>query len=565
MLKTTYKKSAPPQDPSSHSQTLPPGWTEHRAPTGHAYYYNAETKQSTYTRPSLPTNGRASPNENYSNPTVSWSPPPSRQPTLLVGGNGFRGGRSYQDRSRREDKPDRPKSKHVIPGCEPWILVKTRLGRRFVYNEEKNESFWKFPPDIILAVAEMDRLERNHDTKHTKTNGHGSTDQTQAPSPRNINPIEERTRTTTSEGGQEDDSDSYEEVEVTDDEGDEAGALAKRQKTVESREQKPLEFDEDDIAFQLAAMGEDYGLDPEEYDASSMSQDDVDTEGNPGLSLSEKDANALFHDLLDDYHVNPYRPWESVIEDGRIVEDSRYTVLPNMRARTEAFSEWSRVRIHELKDQKVKEERKDPRISYIRFLDQHATPKLYWPEFKRKYKKESEMKDTKMPDKDRERIYRDHIARLKLSEATRKSDLSKLLRDMPPNMLNRTSTIETLPPAVLVDLRFISLPPNIRHTFIETYISTLPDAPETTVDLTLEEIAERGERAKERKKREEALAEREKQVAENKQKQRSALRQGKDLMRDNELELNQAMRVRKEGVLNYFDESSATGSGDQLS
>jgi hypothetical protein len=30
---------------------LPPGWTEHTAPTGHKYYYNASTKKSTYQRP----------------------------------------------------------------------------------------------------------------------------------------------------------------------------------------------------------------------------------------------------------------------------------------------------------------------------------------------------------------------------------------------------------------------------------------------------------------------------------------------------------------------------------
>src|SRR5271154_2449262 len=30
---------------------LPPGWTEHTAPTGHKYYYNAALKKSTYQRP----------------------------------------------------------------------------------------------------------------------------------------------------------------------------------------------------------------------------------------------------------------------------------------------------------------------------------------------------------------------------------------------------------------------------------------------------------------------------------------------------------------------------------
>ena len=33
---------------------LPPGWTEHTAPTGHKYYYNASLKKSTYQRPTEP-------------------------------------------------------------------------------------------------------------------------------------------------------------------------------------------------------------------------------------------------------------------------------------------------------------------------------------------------------------------------------------------------------------------------------------------------------------------------------------------------------------------------------
>ena len=32
---------------------LPPGWTEHTAPTGHKYYYNASLKKSTYKRPAI--------------------------------------------------------------------------------------------------------------------------------------------------------------------------------------------------------------------------------------------------------------------------------------------------------------------------------------------------------------------------------------------------------------------------------------------------------------------------------------------------------------------------------
>ena|SRR5579862_6019246 len=70
MLKSTYK----PKQSSSDLAPLPPGWTEHTAPTGvflpspltvsnpsllmfvgHAYFSNTTTKESTYTRPTAPT------------------------------------------------------------------------------------------------------------------------------------------------------------------------------------------------------------------------------------------------------------------------------------------------------------------------------------------------------------------------------------------------------------------------------------------------------------------------------------------------------------------------------
>ncbi|KAL8956297.1 MAG: hypothetical protein Q9183_006345, partial [Haloplaca sp. 2 TL-2023] len=114
-------------------------------------------------------------------------------------------------------------------------------------------------------------------------------------------------------------SDEYEEVEVTDDEDE---PEAKRQKVEEDSGNQPVEFNEDDIAYQLAAMGQDYGLDPGEYG----NQDDEDLEeGASGLPLSEDDSNALFKDMLDDHHVNPFKPWDRLIEDGHIIEDDRYT------------------------------------------------------------------------------------------------------------------------------------------------------------------------------------------------------------------------------------------------
>ena len=392
--------------------------------TGHSYYYNSVTQQSTYTRPIDNYFHSGSPaNSTVSDERFRGVEPPADvnrhkgQYATATGEQAFRsrepppsGDLRSKDARQRSQPRDRPKSKQAIPGCEPWVLVITKLGRRFVYNSEDNESLWKFPPDVMKAVVEYDRSERERKAR----------DQDIRPS---VSGISERhhvvgTSTMEKEGpflpnGQSqqekpgNNSDEYEEVEVTDDEEDSENAT-KRQKIEEIGAEQPVEFDEDDIAYQLAAMGQDYGLDPGEY---GDAENEELKEGAEGLPLSEEDASVLFKDMLDDHRVNPYHPWDKLIEEGRIVEDDRYTLLPNMKARRDVWGEWSRGRMQELKELREKEERKDPLIPYLNFLQAKATPKLYWPEFRRKHLKEPEMRNSKLSDKEREKWYRDYINR----------------------------------------------------------------------------------------------------------------------------------------------------------
>jgi hypothetical protein len=562
MLKSTHKPVLLPS-PNSESP-LPPGWSEHKAPSGHSYYYNAETKQSTYTKPVETTSTALHINYNATAPSFSGSPVSAsfgwhggQYPSGLNGdrtGGNFRGGRSYQDRSRRQHPEDRPKSKTAIPSCEPWVLVKTKLGRRFVYNPEKDESFWKFPQHVLLAVMEMDRRER--EKRET-----GKTQSAEVPQPEPMSksspaPVALPEEMTHRESGNPpphgaEDSDSYEEVEVTDEEDGDPEAPLKKQKLDGEDPQGPVEFDEDDIAYQLAQMGEDYGLDPGECGAGDNEQYE---EGAEGLPLTEEDSTALFRDLLDDFRRNPYTTWEKIIDEGRIIDDDRYTVLPNMSMRRQVFSGWSRDRIHQLQEKHRKEEKKDPRIAYLRFLHEYATPKLYWLEFKRKFKKEPEIKDSKLADKDREKMYRDHISRLKTPESTRKSELEELLKGIPLSALNRDSTLDTLPSALLTDLKYISLPLKARDAILEKHFSKLPATPDVSDEgLSAEEQAELDKKKDARLKREAALAERERQVQEAKRKQHGALRHRQELQDEGAAQLERARRVGKEGLLGYME------------
>lgn len=436
--------------------------------------------------------------------------------------------------------------------------MKTRYGRRFIHNPETNESYWKFPEHVLKGVVEFDRLERErkqqeqlHEDESQESPRIGNQDKDEI--------ILEAQDIPATAAPDEEGSDEYEEVEVTDDEEDE-DQLSKRPRIEgeQDDDDRPMEFNEEDFEYQLAAMGEDYGLDPGEYGEPG---EEGWEEGVEGLTLTDEEATSLFSDLLDDFRINPFTTWEKVVEEGRIIEDTRYTVLSNMKARREAFANWSRQRIQEIKARKEKEEKKDPRIKYIAFLQEYATPKLYWPEFKRKYRKEDEMKNMRMSDKDREKLYRDHIAQLKLSESTRKSDLSALLKSIPPQDLNNSSHIEALPPAVLTDIRYISLPLKVRNPLIEAYISTLPPAPEEeAAALSAQEQQEREQKRLERDRREKALAERERRVEEEKRRLKGELLHGKRLLREEAAEIQEAMQIRgKQSLKSYFETGGDEG------
>lgn len=549
MLKSTYVPSA------ALLQPLPPGWTEHKAPTGHTYYYNAETKESTYKRPVAappPMNPmdsylqhQAVPQIKLSDPNVAnafmaqFAAPPPQQQHGGRGGFGGPGGRGGNQSRPRPQPVDKPRSKIPIPGHEPWVLVYTKYGRRFAYNSAKNASYWRIPEKLMPAILELDK-ERIRQKALGKSVDGGETDAEKSTAGPSASP---------EQPAHDYDSSEYEEVEVTDDEGDEHdvdGNPHKRQRTEESAENKgPVEFTEADIAAQLAAMEAGYGMDEdEEYYDEEIGEGGYDAGG----LLSEHDARELFKDLLNDFNINPYSPWDKLIEEGKVFDDPRYTVLSTTRERKEVWEEWSRAKIQQLKEIRAKESKKDPKIPYMALLQEKATPKLYWPEFKRKYKKEEAMKDTKLSDKDREKWYREHINRLKMPQSQLKADLKKLLESVPLSALNNTTMVSHLPPQVLGDIRYISLDPQIRDPFVEAYIQGLAPPPAEDQKAQEEEDEATRKKREERKKREKALEERERAVAEEKRRQEKKMAFERARLREEEREIERAMQVGKKGL-----------------
>jgi hypothetical protein len=529
----------------------------------------------------------------------------------------------YRQRSGRTGRndprnaKDKPKSKHPLLGYEPWVLVKTKYGRRFVHNVETKESLWRFPPEAMPGVREFDALDKQQKEKEAnakwaeeqlkqmreeqsqqarkdakKDDGDGRARRRRSESLqredeaalmaelaaeaeraeemdakqvlKTVEPLQPKTVDDVN-GGYGSDS-SYEVIEVTDSEfeDDDAEAAPAGPQNRESamnadpENEGPMEFGEDDIAYQLAAMEQDYEDQDEDEAEGSQPDEQYEDDDDEDPATADEDT-ATFRAMLDDHGISPFMPWEKLLADeseNGIIMDDRYTVLPNMRTRKAVWEEWVKDTAARLKEERAKAGAQDPKVPYLAFLAEKASPKLYWPEFKRKYRKEAILNDRKLSDKDREKLYRDHINRLKLPERTRKADLIALLKSIPLKNLNKHSTMESLPQQLLSHLHYISLPTSTRDEIIASHISSLPPAPAATDEedraLSSEQQAVMAKREDERRKQDEALRARARQVEEEREKARKAERFAKRDLREEETELRRAMEVGKGGLKEHL-------------
>ena len=487
---------------------------------------------------------------------------------------------NHHTRPKQRRQPfDKPKSKHAIPDCSPWLLIKTRLGRRYVYNLTTGESLWKFPPEVITGVVKYDIEEREKKERggllaneyQRSTHKGFSSAETNTDQSIDTSPAATKTATDGQEDAtdhkdsrsieDEDEEEDYEEIEIVEEDDLEAEQPYKRQKIgsadlqAQSEENDDLEFGEDDMAHQLAQMGEaGVEFNTEYYDVNGT-VDTMEELGEDSAAAIEE-SKSTFKELFDDYAVSPFATWDSIIEDGRILDDDRYMLLPNTRSRKEMFEEWSGTKIKSLKEQRETQARKDPRIPYLVLLQKKATSKLFWPEFKRKYKKEPEMKDAKFSDKDRERLYREHINRItKIPESALREDLQNLMESVPPSETwnRRSSSSGILPSSLHSNVKFISLKTDVRNKLVENFIRTLPE-PETLLSEAEKSLPQH--KQFEQKKRIEALRERTRQVEEAKKSQQRKLISSRSALENEREELGRAFKVGRGGLLGNLDPGS---------
>ncbi|KAJ8103870.1 hypothetical protein POJ06DRAFT_8669 [Lipomyces tetrasporus] len=438
-------KPAQPPVKSSSSTPLPPGWTQHIAPSGHYYYFNKATKESTYDRPRLHV-AQTSPAiaksvshpPHLAQPAISAHPQHNQRPTpeqtnwQAAYTPGFQQ-QQQRDGQRRQRKPRKREVPRLLRplSLEPWLLVVTNLGRPFVHNARERVSIWLPPPEVQAAVDTIPkdelimmvarcrgfsggrdgarklvrkaRVESQKGSQQMPVEIHKEEStggqlpyededlddaallaEAEMSAAANRGIIRQRNRSPSGSEEQESEEESDDDGESTADEEDEE----------EEVDKGAVEFNEDDIEWQIQAMMEE---NPELLEGADDNDEEVPYE----------ERIKVFRELLVDANVNPYSPWDT--EMPKVATDQRYIILETLSERKAVFENWSKERITELKAQRANEPKFDPKEQFLELLRQYATPKLFYQEFKRKYRKEPIFKDSSLTDREKEKIYREYV------------------------------------------------------------------------------------------------------------------------------------------------------------
>ncbi|KAJ7129695.1 Hsp90 protein-domain-containing protein [Mycena epipterygia] len=342
---------------------LPFGWTEHISPTGQPYFFNVNTKESTYLRP---------------------LPPPMAQQPLT------------------KKKKEKPLVKTPIPGTD-WLRVKTTEGNVFYSHKVKKESIWHIPDEIKAAVESLENQEREKEAQAAASpdvsreidrvkNEVADAVKRKAEEPIPVDEVVITKKAKTGNDGSEDESDESEEEEWQ----QEAAA----QLAVEAEDEKKRREEE------AKRLNDEAEAENQRLLAAQLNMP-------KRVDLSVEEAKALFKTLLREKDINPLHPWDAVLP--KFVSDPRYVLLPSVSARREAFDEYCRDRAREIRQANVKKEKEtlNPKEEFERFLkDEVKSTRTTWSDFRRTWKKDRRFYGWGRDDREREKKFREWIREL---------------------------------------------------------------------------------------------------------------------------------------------------------
>lgn len=103
-------------------------------------------------------------------------------------------------------------------------------------------------------------------------------------------------------------------------------------------------------------------------------------------------------------------PWDTSLP--KFVSDPRYVLLPSVTARREAFDEYCKQRVRELRQSSVKKDKEaaNPKDEYDRLLkDEVKSTRTSWTDFRRAWKKDRRFYGWGRDDREREKRFREFL------------------------------------------------------------------------------------------------------------------------------------------------------------
>ncbi|KAH8915141.1 hypothetical protein BT69DRAFT_1252051 [Atractiella rhizophila] len=390
-------EGAPSVPPNIPLEPLPPGWTEHRAPEGQPYYYNAITKVSTYTRP------RLQPPPNFPPPPTGFSAPPGFQPPMMPIQMPMHfqppvyGVVPGQQRRDKEKEKGKEKAAKRTPIGEEWIMVETNEGNTFFRNKKNKTSFWEVPEEIkdeveeILAQRKLETAPKIEEEEEMKEEEE-----------------EEEVKEESPRGQKRKPSPAVEEEKPK--------KKKAKQQVVASVEDLDEEWQKSiaaEMAAEAEAEAEEEKLGDEVEDKntevpSAVGGDAVD------IDLSADEAKAVYKAMLFEKDINPMSPWD--MELPKFVNDKRYLAVKNTKDRRDIFDEWCKEKIREnraAKKEKEKAAKVDPAQAYRNLLiETVSSTRTHWEDFKRDHKRDSRFREYGRDDREREKVFKSWLREL---------------------------------------------------------------------------------------------------------------------------------------------------------
>ncbi|KAM3667771.1 pre-mRNA-processing factor 40 homolog A [Ammospiza maritima maritima] len=356
-------------------------WTEHKSPDGRTYYYNTETKQSTW------------------------------------------------------EKPDDLKTpaEQLLSKC-PWKEYKSDSGKPYYYNSQTKESRWAKPKELEDLEA-MIKAEENS-TKPEDAAAATSAPATagDAPSGASGAPATESATATAAPAGAAPEGESA--PAATTGDTDTAGTAA-----AEEQGQGSAAPGTQDGSGDTAAAATDEAAKQEASGDAAAKKEDEDAQPVKKTYTwnTKEEAKQAFKELLKEKRVPSNASWEQAMK--MIINDPRYSALAKLSEKKQAFNAY-KVQTEKEEKEEARSKYKEAKESFQRFLENHEKM-TSTTRYKKAEQMFGEMEVwNAISERDRLEIYEDVLFFLSKKEKEQAKQLRKrnweALKNILDNMANVT-------------------------------------------------------------------------------------------------------------------------------